>query len=315
MSEEIITSNHWLVITNPSAGKRQFQVQSKFVRNELEKAGIPYIFKLTEYSGHAIEIAKQYTRRGCMNFLVLGGDGSISEVVNGIFAAEPDDTSKIKIALLPRGTGNDWGRFWKLTKNDKASIKIFFKGKSQLIDIGKIDYLNEDNQEEEHFFINSIGFGLDAEVADLTHRLKKYMGSFSLLYSIALLLAVFKYKSVNARLKINELEFNQNLFTMNIANGPYTGGGIKQNPFALPYDGVFDMMVVEKPNLKDIFIALTQLINGKLSNHPAIKSYQTKEVIIDIEKNISVEADGILLYNAHNCKVSIIPNAIQMIVP
>lgn len=315
MSEEIITSHHWLVITNPTAGKRKFQEQSKFVLSELEKARIPYIFKVTEYSGHAIEIARYYAKRDCVNFLILGGDGSVSEVVNGIFSAAPDDTSKIKIAILPRGTGNDWGRFWKLRKNDKESMKVFLNGKTKLIDIGKVDFLDENKEEMEHFFINSIGFGLDAEVADLTHRLKKYVGSFSLLYAIALILAVFRYKSTPSQLKINGETTNIKLFTMNIANGPFTGGGIKQNPFALPYDGIFDMMVVEKPKVTDIFRALPLIFNDKLSKLPIIKSSQTKEVSINTEKPILVEADGIIIPHAHKCNVSIIPDAIQMIVP
>ena len=315
MSEEIITSNHWLVITNPIAGKRKFQEQSKYVLSELDKAQIPYYFKLTEYSGHAIEIAKYYAKNGCINFLVLGGDGSISEVVNGIFAAEIRNTTKIKIALIPRGTGNDWGRFWGLKKNDKESMKIFLKKNTKLIDIGKIDFISDINQPESYYFINSIGFGLDATVADLTHRLKKFVGSFSFLYTIALLLAIFRYKSVLAELEINGKTYIQKLFTMNIANGPYSGGGIKQNPLALPYDGTFDMMVVEKPTLKDIFTALPKLFNGKLSKHSAIQSFQTNEISINIENNILVEADGIIIPNARNCKVSILPEAIQMIIP
>ncbi len=315
MSEEIITSNHWLVITNPTAGKRKFQEQSKFVCSELDKAQIPYIFKVTEYSGYAIEIARYYAKRDCENFLILGGDGTVSEVINGIFSAEPENTSKLKIAILPRGTGNDWGRFWNLKKNDKESMKVFFKGKTKLIDIGQINYLDKNQEENTHFFINSVGFGLDAEVADLTHRLKKYVGSFSLLYAIALLLAVFKYKSVKANLKINEQEHPVNLFTMNIANGPFTGGGIKQNPFALPYDGIFDMMVVEKPTFGDILSALPLIFNGKLTKHPVIRTFQTTEIDVQLDKEILVEADGIIVPHAYNCRVSLLSDAIQMIVP
>ncbi|NLO71694.1 MAG: diacylglycerol kinase family lipid kinase [Porphyromonadaceae bacterium] len=315
MSEEIITSNHWLVITNPTAGKRRFKEQSKYICSELEKAQVPYIFKVTEYSGHAIEIARYYARRNCLNFMILGGDGSVSEVINGIFAAEPENSSEIRIAIFPRGTGNDWGRFWKLKKNDRESLKVFFKGKTKLIDIGQIEYQNKNSEQNFYYFINSVGFGLDAEVVDLTHRLKKYLGSFSLLYTIALLLAVFRYKTTNSTLEINDKSYPLRLFTMNIANGPYTGGGIKQNPFALPYDGVFDMMIAEKPSFKDIITALPLIFNGSLTKHPVIKTLQTKEILIQVEKEIKVEADGIIVPNAHNCRVSILPEAIRMIVP
>lgn len=315
MAEEIITSSHWLAITNPTAGKRKFEKQSKFVLSELDRARIPYTFKVTEYSGHAIEIAHHYTKKGCVNFLIMGGDGSVSEVINGIFSAEPEDSSKIKIAILPRGTGNDWGRFWNLKKNDKKSMKVFFGGKTKLIDIGKADYLNENNHKMEHFFINSIGFGLDAEVVAVTHSMKKYVGSFSLLYAVALLSAVFRYKSTPAQIKINGSTKDLKLFTMNIANGPYTGGGIKQNPFATPCDGIFDMMMVEKPTIKDILSALPLIFKDKLSQQPVIQNFQTKMVSVKTKKPIPVEADGILIPHAHNCSVSILPGAIQMIVP
>ncbi|MFV0390925.1 MAG: diacylglycerol/lipid kinase family protein [Paludibacteraceae bacterium] len=316
MSEAIITSNHWLIITNPRAGKRQFMGQINYVKSELKKANIPYIFKITEYSGHAVEIAKQYTRRGCMNFLVLGGDGSISEVINGIFLAEPEDTTKIKIALMPRGTGNDWGRFWNLKKKDVRSMEIFLKGKSRLIDIGKLNYRTADNQESSHYFVNSVGFGLDAEVVDLTHKLKKMVGSYSFLYAVSLVLAVFRYKSVPAKLTINqEAVMPLKLFTMNIANGPFSGGGIKQNPTAVPYDGIFDMMVVEKPTIGDIFSILPLIFSDKLAAHRAIRSLTAKQIDVHIEQEMPVEADGILVPNAHNCKISILPDTLNMIIP
>ena len=314
MSEEIITDNHWLVITNPKAGKRKLPKQREFIIHTLHTAGIPFIYKETEYSGHAIEIAKLYTRRGCVNFLVLGGDGSISEVINGIFAANTTNTFNIKIALIPRGTGNDWGRFWKLKKNDKKSMSVFLQNNAQLIDVGKIDYV-VDGVPDTHFFINSVGFGLDGEVCNLTHSLKKYTGSFSFLYTIALLAAVFRYKSTDANITVNEQKHNMKLFTMNIANGCYSGGGIKQNPSAIPYDGVFDMMVVEKPTFRDIITALPLIFNGKLTKHPAIKSLRSETIDIQCSDNILVEADGIIVPDAHSCTVSILTDAIRMIVP
>lgn len=314
MSENIVTPAHWLVITNPKAGKRKFEKQSFFVKSELEKNQIPYFFKETEYSGHAIEIAKTYAKNGCLNFLVLGGDGSISEVINGIFLSNVQDTSQLKIALLPRGTGNDWGRFWKLHKNDSESMNVFLKGKIKLIDIGKFTY-EADSQQIAHHFINSIGFGLDAQVADKTNHLKKYLGSFSLLYTIALLLVIFRYKSPPIQLTIDGKSSSMKLFTMNIANGPFTGGGIKQNPLALPYDGLYDMMVIENPTFFQLIKALLHIFDGKLIKQPFIKNYRSKEVLVQSDEDMVVETDGIVIPKANNCKVTILPSSIQMIVP
>lgn len=309
-----ITQNHWIVITNPKAGRRKLATQRKFILDELDKANIPHTFIETEYAGHAIKIALENAEKGFQNFLVLGGDGSISEVINGIFSAKIEDTSKLRIALIPRGTGNDWGRFWNLKKDDKTSFKVFINGKSQLIDIGKVAIFNE-SETTFRYFINSAGYGLDAKVGDLTHTLKRYTGSFSLLYTIALLIAVFKYKSVPTQLEINGEIMKVQLFTTNIANGPFSGGGIKQNPDALPYDGLFDMMMIEKPKIKDILTALPNLFNGKLTKHPIIHTFRTDKVSIKCETPTLAETDGIIIKDAHISEVSIIPKAIQMIVP
>ena len=314
MSENHI-QNHWIVITNPRAGKRKLPVQRKFILSELKKARISHTFIETEYAGHAIKIARENAEKGYQNFLVLGGDGSISEVINGIFSADIQDTSNIKIALIPRGTGNDWGRFWKLKKDDKHSFSVFLEGKTRLIDIGKIFY-RADNEDKNHYFINSVGFGLDAKVADLTHTLKKYVGSFSLLYTLALLIAVFRYKSTPAQVKIDNQEKNIALFTMNIANGPYSGGGIKQNPDAVPYDGIFDMILVEKPTLKEILSVLPHIFSGKITRFPIVQSFKAQEISIHSQDTgLFAEADGIVLKNTGQSQISILPDAIQMIMP
>ena len=102
---------------------------------------------------------------------------------------------------------------------------------------------------------------------------------------------------------------------MNIANGSYSGGGIRQNPSALPYDGFFDMIMVSKPNSWDIITALPLIFNGRITKHPSIKSFRTNLVDVNCSENTAVEADGIIVPNAHNCEVSILPQAIRMIVP
>lgn len=316
MSERIITDLHWLVITNPKSGQRNFAEQYKYVLQKLDDAEIPYYFKKTEYSGHAIEIAKKYARHGCVNFLVLGGDGTVNEVLNGIFSANIDNTSVVKLAVMPRGTGNDWARFWGIRKNDVQAMKYFLQGNTKLIDIGKVEYKFESHHEQ-RFFINSIGFGLDSYVVDLTHRYKKLLGSFSFLYTIALLVALINIRIKKVSVTIdNKEDINHfSLLTMNIANGPYSGGGIKQNPSAVPYDGTFDMIMVGELTLANIFSLLTKLFNGKLTNHPKISSYRTKEVHVSSEENLMVETDGVIIDQTNEYTISILPNAIQMVVP
>jgi diacylglycerol kinase (ATP) len=238
----------------------------------------------------------------------------MSEVINGIFSADIEDTSSLKFTLIPRGTGNDWGRFWGLTRNYKESIDVFLKGKIHPIDIGKVEYEMEGTKES-HYFINSVGLGLDAAVVNLTHRLKEILGSHSFLYTVSLLGAVFTYRAHRVKIYSEEKNISESMFTMNVANGCYSGGGMKQNPTALPYDGLMDVMMAKKPTFWDIITAILNLFNGKLLQHHAIESFQTKSLLVQIGKNALIEADGIIVNGASPFKITIIPNAIQMIVP
>lgn len=309
-----ITPQHWAIIINPKSGKKKFRQQRKYLFLALKHAGIIFDYRVTKFAGHAIKIARYFAEKNYQNFLILGGDGTLSEVINGIFSANIEDTSTIKFAIIPRGTGNDWGRFWGLTRNYQQSIDIFLTGKTKSIDIGKVEYEMEGSKES-HFFINSIGLGLDAAVVNLTHRLKEIFGSHSFLYTVSLLGAVFTHRARKVKIYSTERNISDNMFTMNIANGCYSGGGMKQTPNALPYDGLLDVMMAKKPNFFDIISALMRLFNGKLLEHPIIESFQSQNLLVQCDKNVLMEADGIIVNGASPFKISILPNAIQMIVP
>lgn len=306
--------NHWAIIINPKSGKKKYRKQRKYLFEMLKSKNISFEFRITHFAGHASKIARYFVENNYRNIMVLGGDGTMSEVINGVFSANIDDFSQLRIALIPRGTGNDWGRFWGLTGDYKKSIEVFLNAKTQLIDIGRVDYTME-GVPEKHFFINSLGFGLDAAVVNLTHRLKEIFGSHSIMYSISLLLAVFTYKAHRVTIKSLEKELHEGMFTMNIANGCYSGGGLKQTPNALPYDGLLDVMMAKSPRFIDIITALIALFRGRLLQHPVIESFQTRTLHIQCDYHVLMEADGIIVNGCSPYQVSILPQCIQMIVP
>ena len=310
-----ITPQHWGIIINPKSGKKKFRKQRRHLFKILKKQAIPFDYRVTSFAGHAIDIAKNFVENNYKNILVLGGDGTLSEVINGIFSSSIKKTSDITIALIPRGTGNDWGRFWGLTRNFKKSIEVFLANNTQMIDIGSFEYSVDNNNKKTHYFINSIGFGLDAAIAKLTSQLKGFFGSFSFLYTISLLLAAFSYKSREAKISTNETEFDGKMFTMNIANGCYSGGGLKQNPFALPYDGLLDLMFVRRPKFWDIVTGLGALFRGRMYEHKIVETLRSDEILVQCDKKILVEADGIIVNGFSPYKIKLLPQAIKMVIP
>lgn len=304
------------VIINPKSGKKAYRKQRLYLFRLLQGRKIPFTYKVTRYAAHATELARELVEQGYDELLVLGGDGTLSEVIDGIMSSSVEDKSKIVFGLMPRGTGNDWGRYWGLNRKYKRSLEVFFdKGHKQSVDVGCLT-LKRGEKEEKHYFINSVGFGIDALTCKKAQTMKYYFGSHQYSYFFALLAALFSHKAVAMRLHTDEgLTLTDPMFTMNIGNGPFSGGGIRQNPAADPTDGYFNAMFAIKPTFRQIMQAIPKLFNGRLGEIEFIKSFTAREVRLETDDYTVFEKDGIVVDACGPYTVSIIPHALTMIVP
>lgn len=301
------------IIINPKSGKKAFRAQRIYLWRLLRKRHQPFAYRVTKFAGHATELARELVEKGYDEILILGGDGTLSEAINGIMRADltAEQRAKIQVGLMPRGTGNDFARYWNLTKNHKESLRRFFEGEGHPIDIGCLTYWRN-GIEHHRYFINSIGFGVDPLCCKKAETLKYYVGSHSINYAFALVDAIIHHKAQHMVLMVDGKErVNDLLFTMNIGNGPFSGGGIKQNPQADPTDGLFHGMFVKKPTFGQVIKALPNLFNGKLTDLPFIYPILGKEVEVVYHKHLMIEADGILENFIAPCKVTCIHHALQ----
>ena len=143
-------------------------------------------------------------------------------------------------------------------------------------------------------------------------KLKNYIGSHALNYFFALFIALAKYKPRHTLLTADgEKIVDNKLFTMNVGNGPYSGGGIRQNPDADPTDGVFDAMFVTPPTFKQILLAVPHVFDGKLTELPFIHTFRGKEIVVQSKAHFMVEADGILQHFMGPCTLTCMPHALK----
>ena len=301
------------IIINPKSGKSYFRAQRIYLWKLLRKRHAPFAYCVTKFAGHAIELARELVEKGYDEILVLGGDGTLSEAINGIMRANltPDQRAMIQVGIMPRGTGNDWGRFWGLNKKHKESLHRFFRGQGHPIDIGCLTYWRN-GIEHHRYFINSVGFGVDSLCCKKAEVLKNLIGSHRVNYVFGLFAAVAQHKAQHMVLTVDgKVAVDDLLFTMNIGNGPFSGGGIRQNPEADPTDGVFHAMFVKKPTFPQIIKALPNLFNGRLTDLPFIYPLVGKEIEIRYRKHLLFEADGILENIIGPCKVTCIHHALQ----
>ena len=302
----------WALIANKKAGTRSTKQFWKKMDERFSKVGLSVDYFFTDRVGHARELAAQILQKGYTKLAVMGGDGTFSEVIDGLMKSK-EDLSKLNVGIIPFGTGNDWGRYWHLDRNIDKSIKVLATGKVETVDVGKVEYSTADKNIT-RYFINAYGLGFDAKVLELTNNLQHTFKGASWTYTLALFMTLFKHKSQVMEYEFDgEKTFKGLSYTASMGNGCYTGGGIKQTPEAVPTDGLLDIIVVENLNLSKIVKAVKLLFAGRLLEHNSVHLYKAKKIKVKSEKPIISEVDGILQEFTNEIEVELLPKQINFI--
>ncbi|HEX2920231.1 MAG TPA: diacylglycerol kinase family protein [Bacteroidales bacterium] len=301
----------WLVIINPNAGKGKGKKDSSRILSLLKKAGFTFTPKFTERRGHAIVHTKQGIEEGFRMIIIVGGDGTLNEVVNGIMTNGACPSEDITIGLIPVGTGNDWGRMFGIPMNYDSAISIITKNKTMLHDIGHVRYF-EETREKERYFINMAGLGFQSAVVKRSNHQKEKGRGGKLIYLYSLLKTLITYRNVKSFIKIDNEEIEADIFSVSIGNGRYSGSGMRQNPEAIPDDGLFDISVINNMGKVEVVRSIGLLYDGTILSHPKIDGYRGKTIEISSETPVNVDADGETLGHTPAC-FNIIPRGINII--
>jgi YegS/Rv2252/BmrU family lipid kinase len=287
-----IPPDKWLIIVNPNAGVKKGVKDWPHISNLLNLAGISHLCVLTEHRNHANHLAGEFIEEGYRNIAVVGGDGTMNEVVNGIFEQKLVSPDTITLGMIPVGTGNDWCRTFGIPFDYKNAIRILKNGKTFLQDVGKISYFK--NQDSVHrYFINIAGMGYDALVAKKTNILKEKGKGGPLTYLYFVFSSLFQYKFIEAVIEIDDQQvFKGEIFSMNAGICKYSGGGMMQVPGAVPDDGLFDFTLIKKTQKWVVIRYTKKLYDGTLIDLPFISTFRGKSIRIRSVGKIYLEADG-----------------------
>lgn len=316
MSDNLKSTDHWLVLVNPHAGSNKCERDWPKIKKHLDEAGIKTNCLFTERQFHAIEIVKNHIENeGCKKILVVGGDGTLNEVVNGVFRQQRFNTTEITLGLITVGTGNDWGRMYEMPDSYKKQVKMLTKGYTLLQDIGEVDYRYSED-EEMRYFINIAGMGYDALVAQKTNIMKQKGKGGMLAYLINLISGLFQYKSIHLDIDADGKRiFSGKVFSMSIGICKYNGGGMMQLPNAIPNDGLFDVMVIRKTTKLRIVTNIKNLYDGSFVNMPEVSQYTGRKITIKSRpsRKLYLETDGESLGHSPLDFV-VIPRSVRLIV-
>ena len=306
-----LSNKEWLVIVNPIAGNGRGKKDWKHISAVLKGEGIEYTVRFTERKGHAISLSLEGIAEGFRKIIAVGGDGTLNEVVNGVLSNDLCLPTDIPLALIPVGTGNDWGRMFGIPLHYATAARIIREGKKMLHDVGVVKY-HEGNVQKQRYFINIAGLGFESVVVKRTNYQKERGWGGKLIYFYNLLITLFSYKNTKVELTVDSLKKKDRIFSINIGNGRYCGGGMRQTPNALPDDGFLDVTVIKNLGKAEIIRNLNILYNGKILDHPRIDGYRCKNVKVESESVIYVEADGESLGHTP-AEFSIIPAGLTII--
>lgn len=288
---EIQVNTKWLVILNPHAGSGRGGKDKIEIQQKLTKAGFDFDLVVSEYPKHIIGLTIQAIEDSYRKLIVAGGDGSLNEVVNGIFQQSTCNPENITIGMIPVGTGNDWIKTFGIPNNYNEAIRILKEGATIRQDIGQITY-SIDNQEKNCYFANMAGFGFDAMVAERTNTLKNKGRSGIILYMQALISSFWKFTTPVIHLEIDDQTINELIFSVSVGIGKFNGGGMMQAPNAVPTNGLFQVTVIRKIGIFGILRNLAGLYSGEFIKDYRVLTFQSKHILISSIHNLSGEADG-----------------------
>jgi YegS/Rv2252/BmrU family lipid kinase len=301
----------WLVIVNPNAGNGKGKKDWEKISALLDKEGLPYVVRFTERKGHAIIIAHESIATGFRKIITVGGDGTLNEVVNGVYSNKTIPAKDISLALIPVGTGNDWGRMFGIPLDYEKAIKIIKENKLMLHDVGLVSYY-DGTIKKDRYFINIAGLGFESVVVRRTNIQKDKGHSGKLIYFYNLLMSLLSYKNTRAEIVIDGEKTIADVFSINVGNGRYCGGGMRQTPDAVPDDGFLDVTIINGMGKIEIIRNLKILYDGTILSHPKIDGYRCKNVKVNSESVIYTEADGESLGHTP-AEFSIIPAGICIV--
>jgi len=265
----------------------------KRVKAILKDSNIKYKAYETKYEKHATELARKISSRDekKIDIVVLGGDGTINEVINGIV-----DFEKVRFGVVPTGSGNDFARGLGIKgKPEEIIMDIISEENGTRIDIGRVTW--DDNQTR--LFAISSGVGLDAIVTKKTNtsKLKKVLNKLKLgklTYVILTVQTLFSMDTFDAEVccEGNEGISYKKVIFMACMNFRAEGGGVPMAPGALPTDGKLSVAsAVGIPKWKTFF-CLPLLVAAKHENINGFDIFESAKFIIKTDKSVTLHTDG-----------------------
>lgn len=287
-----------LILNGKSASNENVRAAIIKLRSE----GLKIQVHVTWEGGDAARFASQHSSSTACVVVAGGGDGTVNEVVNGLFQA---GHCACAFGVLPLGTANDFASSMKIPlDNPYQALLLAATGVHQAIDVGRMN---------QRYFINVASGGFGAEVTSQTPlALKKTLGGTA--YALIALLKALKSSAYFGRLITPEKTYSGSVVMFAVGNGRQAGGGAHMTPDAVINDGLLDVMLVPDHDDAKFTHLLKDLIKLKTHSIEGFHYLRTATLVIESEKELQVNLDGEPMMGKE-FTFDLLPSALKMALP
>lgn len=299
-----IDTGKWMAVVNVFAASRKAGSIWKNAAVMLEESGVPYKARFTGGDLNATALSRKSAAEGYRNFIAVGGDGTIHDVLNGIGeyvgSAEGVSFSDFTLAVIPVGSGNDWVKSVGVPRDIREAVRLVAGGIRRKQDVVKVSVLDAADLEAEpvsiSYMANIAGVGLDARVCEIVNRKKEQGKRGKKLYVSALLYCIRHRVPVRASIVCDGVEiFNGKYLSIAFGTGKFSGGGMRQTPLAVIDDGLTDVTVIPDIPLMTIAKEVPKLFTGTFHKVDVLTQARCRKVTVIPAKEADaepVEVDG-----------------------
>jgi len=253
-------------------------------------------------------LARRVADEGARLIVVVGGDGSVNEVVNGI-AGRAD----VELAVIARGTGRDFARSLAISSRIDRAVEVALHGSTRTIDLGRVTYRRGDGGEAQSWFANVASAGMSGAIARRANETTKALGG-KISYAWATLAVFARWSNSEVEVTVDGESRRARIHDVVVANGPYFGGGMKICPDAQADDGMFDVLLIGDLTKRDLLITLPKTFRGTHLPHPKAELLRGKFVTVDAPGPLPLELDG-EQPGTTPARFELVPHALRVRVP
>ncbi len=267
-------------IVNPSAGHGTGLLLLPEIIKKWEAAGIVHQVYVTRDHQDILCAAKTAVAAGATDIGVVGGDGTVMAVINGLGEAQ------IPIGIIPCGTGNDFLRSVSASPSVASATGALLQAdRLQAVSLGA---------GAQGLFLNVASIGIDAVIAKRAAALKRYVKG-PLVYLAASLMEIIRYKPLDVTLAWEGHQERRQVVLVAVANGAYYGGGMRIAPAADPCDALYDVVLARSMSRLRLFQLLPKLYTGKHIGEPEVETFRCREIKVQCDGMQWINFDGEIL--------------------